>query len=66
MKIKLNGKETEVKSEITISQLLEEISVPKAGTAVAINTEIIKRDEMENRIIRDGEEIEILRAIGGG
>jgi len=34
--------------------------------AVAVNNEIITKDNYESTILRDGDKIEIVKAIGGG
>ncbi len=66
MKIKLNGEEKELNNEITISKLLSQFNIPKPGTAVAINSEIIPHDVFDDHTISEGDSIDILRAIGGG
>ena len=66
MKFIINGKEQEGSAELAIAQLLEQLGIPRAGTAVAINGAIVPRDEHEGREILDGDRIDILRAIGGG
>ena len=64
--VTLNGKKHEIDTEKTIAMLLAEINVPTTGTAIAVNDEIISRTIHESHLIKDGDRIEIIRAIGGG
>jgi len=66
MKIIVNGEERTVEPGTTISALLSELHIPRAGTAVAIGDAIVSRDEHDRRQVLEGERVEIIRAIGGG
>lgn len=64
-KLVINGKQTDTTSE-TIEALLNELNVPRRGLAVAVNDEIIPRPMHNERILNEGDVIEIIRPIGGG
>lgn len=64
--ILLNGKEYELDTGTTIKSLLESLGISKDGTAVAVNASIIPRPEHQNQLLKDGDEVEVIRAIGGG
>lgn len=66
MKITINGEQKTIEQERTISQVLDMLRVPRAGTAVAINGAIIPRDRHESHVVAEGDRIDILRPIGGG
>jgi len=66
MNIRLNGKDHEIDTDTTVSILLKALEVQTAGTAVAINGDIISRDTFDTHAIRDDDSVDILRAIGGG
>lgn len=66
IKVSLNGKEKEFTTELTISQLLEQLNLHPKQVAVEVNREIIKRDRFNDCVLKDGYEIEILRFVGGG
>ncbi len=66
MNIVLNGKVREIGDSISLLQLLDELSLHPQQVAVEINREIVKRDRYEHYYIQDGDEIEILRFVGGG
>ncbi len=66
MQVTLNGKEKELDGKITIRQLLDQLELHPKQVAVEVNREIIKRDQYENHSLGAGDEIEILRFVGGG
>lgn len=66
MKITLNDESISVSDAITVAALLDENKIPAAGTAVAIDGEIIRSTDFISRKLCEGDEVDILRAIGGG
>lgn len=66
IKIILNGEDSCVDHGTTISELLRQMEIPAAGTAVAIGDTVVSRDEHDTHELNDGERIEVIRAIGGG
>lgn len=65
MKVFINNKETETEAR-SLAALAEELSLPKLGVAVAIETTMIQRTEWEKTEIHDGERIIIIKAACGG
>jgi sulfur carrier protein len=61
----VNGKKTNTAAE-TIEALLKELNVPRQGLAVAVNSEIVPKTIHATCPIKDGDNIEIMRPIGGG
>ena len=66
MKIVVNGKELEFNNEITIKQLLVNLEIEDKVMAVAVNMEIVKKDNWSSRIIKEDDKIELLHFVGGG
>jgi len=64
--ILLNGDKREIAPEITIDELLTQLGITCAGTAIAINNEIAQRNLYKSIIINEGDRVEVIRAIGGG
>ncbi len=62
----LNGKKTKIAPGTTIEDLLREIGVPQNATAVALRGDIVRRSEFGVKVLIDEDEVEVLRAIGGG
>lgn len=66
MQIILNGTAAEYESGLTVGELLSRLRIPLAGTAVAVEGEIVPQDRHGQRMLLDGERVEVLRAVGGG
>jgi len=66
MEIIVNGKTETLDKEISVLEFLEGLNIVKMGTAIAINNQIIPRDNHANARICDGDKVEIIRPIGGG
>jgi sulfur carrier protein len=50
----------------TLGELLLQLHAPPDGVAVAVNGEVVPRSERETRALRDGDRVEVIRAVGGG
>nr|VFJ62277.1 MAG: sulfur carrier protein ThiS [Candidatus Kentron sp. FW] len=66
MNIILNGKNLESTSYKTIADLLEAQGIVGKRIAVEVNEEILPRGEYGQYRLREGDRVEIVRAIGGG
>jgi sulfur carrier protein len=66
MKIKINGIEKDVKENITIKELLEDLKVFDKTMAVAVNMKIVKKDEWNKFTLKENDKIEALNFVGGG
>ena len=65
MKVTVNNKEVEtVASNLLI--LSQQLNLPPAGIAVAVNNRIIPRHEWENCPIAQGDSLIIIKAVCGG
>ncbi len=67
MKIILNNTETELdNNEITVQELLNVRKFTFKMLIIKINGKIIKKDEYENTIIKDGDKVDVIHLISGG
>jgi sulfur carrier protein len=67
MKLKVNGKLYDLEGVRTVAQILEHFEIRQpSGIAVALNLSVVKKSEFEKQEIKDGDEIEIIRAVQGG
>jgi len=66
MKILVNGKKIKFDSNLTLHMLLIELDFISKRIAVEVNEEIITRSHFKNKLIVDGDKIEIINAVGGG
>lgn len=66
MRITLNGEPREVEGPATVDTLLEALGVNPRQVAVALNGEVVTRSRWPEVAVRDGDAVEIVRAVGGG
>lgn len=66
MKIKINGKETQVPDGITLIQLLGHLRIDKHRVAIELNKEIAKKTHWDRITLKEGDNIEIVTFVGGG
>jgi sulfur carrier protein len=66
IKIRLNGKETEIEGSQIVDGLLDSLNINGRQVAVAINGEVLPRSLWSQTEIRAGDSVEIVRAVGGG
>ncbi|MBF0328737.1 MAG: sulfur carrier protein ThiS [Nitrospirae bacterium] len=65
MKIKVNGEAYETEQH-TLSGLLEEMKVRSERVAVEVNLKVIKRADVADYRINEGDVIEVVNFVGGG
>ena len=68
MVITVNGAPREVPDSLSLRQVLEALSLPslERGVAVAVNGELVRRADWEQRQVRDEDRLEIVSATQGG
>lgn len=64
MQLTLNGERTTTEAT-TVQELVAEVGAPEAGTAVAVNGEVVPRSQWGQALI-DGTTVDILTAVQGG
>ena len=66
MHITLNGSDREIPEQLSAAALLQDLGLAGRRLALEINQEIVPRSRFETRLLRDGDRVEIVQAIGGG
>ncbi|MDV6318568.1 sulfur carrier protein ThiS [Chromohalobacter sp. HP20-39] len=66
MHIQLNGDQRELASQLTISELIEQLALTGRRIAVEVNEEIVPRSQHAETRLSPGDRVEIVHAIGGG
>ena len=67
MRLIINGKETMLDGSMSVIEYLASIGFDEqVSIAVAINGEIISKDQYVQTQLQDGDSMEVVRAIGGG
>ena len=62
----INGKMTELASPTSLNDYLGSIGVNLRFIAVAYNGDILKKGRYSDVTLKDGDEVEIVRPVGGG
>jgi len=64
--IVLNGALREVAENLSVGKLLDAEGYAQRKVAVEVNREIVPKSQHAQRILSEGDRIEIVHAIGGG
>ena len=65
MKISVNNKEVETGAHYLL-QLSQQLELPQAGIAVAVNNHMVPRSEWEHFVLHENDELIIIKAVCGG
>jgi len=66
MKITINGKPETTDDGTTVAALLERLELAPIRVAVEINEDLVPRKRFDDRIVKDGDRVEIVTFVGGG
>jgi thiamine biosynthesis protein ThiS len=66
MTLHINGESRSFDGEITVAELLEALDIRPDGMAAVHNGTIVRRPQFEATALADGDELEIVRMVGGG
>ena len=66
MIIKLNGTNQSFANDISVSELLDNIKLSLSSIAIAVNGNIISKNEYKKTKLKDMDTVEIVRPVGGG
>ena len=66
MTLIVSGAEREFATAVKISALIEQLALDARGVAVAVNDEVVRRTVWHERELREGDRVEIVRAVQGG
>ena len=64
--VTLNGEPHEFPEGATVEMVVRELGAPDRGVAVAVDGEVVPRGDWAGTRVRDGQEVEVLRAVQGG
>lgn len=66
MQIQLNGESYELPEGVSVADLLLRLELTGRRLAVEVNRDIVSRSQHATTILADGDQVEIVHAIGGG
>ncbi|MBS3899891.1 MAG: sulfur carrier protein ThiS [Dethiobacter sp.] len=64
--VKVNGRQETLPENYTITQLLSQKELDASYVVVQLNFEIIERSLLSETILNEGDQLEILKFLGGG
>jgi len=62
----VNGKEFIVEENTKLIKLIKDLNLEKKSFAIAVNSEVVKKENYNRFIILPDSKIEIISAVGGG
>lgn len=66
MKVQVNSKEVNLTDASTLTQLAEQLELPVAGIAIAVNNQMIPRTEWDRFVLHESDNLMIIKAACGG
>jgi len=66
LRIQINGESREVSEDPTLSDLIDELSLPPARIAIELNGEVVRRSDWVNTMVGEGDRLEVVHFVGGG
>lgn len=66
MEIILNGEKEELDGEYSVKGLIEKFEMNPDVVSVSLNGNILRRDEFDNTLIKNGDTVDVLMFMGGG
>ena len=66
MEIIVNGEQRQVPDSYTAAQLVDAMGLAGQRIAMEVNLEIVPRSRHASHVLRAGDRVEIVHAIGGG
>ena len=66
MQIHVNGQTTEVHPSCTVNELVSQLDLTGKRIAIERNGEIVPKSQYANAALNEGDQLEIVVAVGGG
>lgn len=66
MIVVVNKEEREVQEDITLKQLVNELDVENNVMACVVNDNVVKKQNYNDVVLKDGDDIDLLSFVAGG
>lgn len=66
MQLKINGEASRLESGLTLEQLVQSYKLKKDQIVVELNRAVPSKDKWAAIVLKDGDELEIVKFLGGG
>jgi len=66
MQITLNGQTHQLGEQVSLAELVRQISDRETGIAVAVNAAVVPRSSWPSTTVTDGDRVDVVTAVQGG
>lgn len=66
IEIIINGEAKQLEDDTKLSSLIETLELANSRFAIELNQSVVPKSQFNNTILQSGDELEIVRAVGGG
>ena len=66
MTVNINGETRDIQPGLTVTALLEQLGLNPKVVVVQRNDDIVERASFDATIIQEGDQVELIRFVGGG
>ena len=66
MLIQVNGEQRDVPDSVTITGLVQHLSLAPERLAIELNQRVIRRADWPDAVLKEGDRVEIVHFVGGG
>jgi len=66
LRVQINGETRQVADELSLADLIRDLSLTPQRVAVEVNNQIVSQTEWSAKIVNEGDRIEIVHFVGGG
>ncbi|TYQ18393.1 UNVERIFIED_CONTAM: sulfur carrier protein [Acetivibrio alkalicellulosi] len=66
MEISLNGKKTDIDEGLSLIELIEQKGLEPERIVVEYNHQVLSKEHWDKTILKEGDNLEVLRFVGGG
>ena len=66
MELTVNGEKRQLPEELSVSRLLEQLKIVPERVVVEVNLTMLRRAQHAGTILKAGDQVEIVRFVGGG
>jgi sulfur carrier protein len=66
MKIIVNGEDRDIDDNLTVDALILVLGIKVKVMAIAVNMDIVKKEDWNTHLIKENDKIELLHFVGGG
>lgn len=66
MHVQINGEQLELQKEVSLLEWITEQKIPLETAIMEYNGEILPQDQWRTTLLKDGDQVELLKFVGGG